>query len=142
MKKLDILFLESIIFKIKIQRGILIMKKIFLLFFVVVMLFTLVSCANNDENNAIVQAKIDEAEVLVQQIYSWYEDNGLLEGEYEAQFKPKLDKMLADIDSIKASNQEMLDGGGYSDENTAKMLEGLDVGIAKYKEALAMVSGE
>jgi hypothetical protein len=58
-----------------------------------VMLFTLVACGgasedvdtedvvNNDENNAKVQVKVDEAEVLLFELIGWYKENGFLEGE-------------------------------------------------------------
>jgi hypothetical protein len=112
------------------------MKKILTALLVIATLFTFVGCGNNDENNAAVQAKMDEAEALVQEICDWYEDNGLLEGEYEAEFRPQVDQLLSTMEETKGYNQQIIDRGGYSDEETRTMLESLDSDIAIYKKAL------
>jgi len=112
------------------------MKKILIVLLVITALFTFVGCTNNDENNAAVQAKLDEADGLVQEIYTWYEESGLLEGDYEAEFRPQVDQLLSTMEETKGYHQQILDDGGYSDEQTVTMLEALDSDIAIYKKAL------
>lgn len=135
------------------------MKKILLLILVVVMLFTFVACGgdsedvatedgatddvtteestNNDENNAIVQVKVDEAEALLLEMTNWYKDNGFLEGESATTIQPVVDNLTTQLDEIKGSHQEILDAGGYVDEQVVLMNEALDLLIGKYKEAMA-----
>jgi|GEM_PF-1420941 len=111
------------------------MKKLFVLIMAMIMSFTLVACGgNNDENNAAMQAKIDEADSLLQDICNWYGDKGYLEGESATQIQPIVDKLTGQMDEMKASHQEILDAGGYNDKAVVPMTEALDAVIAKYKE--------
>jgi len=111
------------------------MKKLFLLMLAMVMSFTLVACgANNDENNAAVQAKMDETTTLGQEINSWYKDNGYLEGDSAAEYQTAVDTLTTQMDDLKAAHQEILDAGGYSDEDAATMAQTLDTTIKGFKE--------
>lgn len=108
------------------------MKKLFLVILALVMCFTLVACGeNNDENNAAVQAKVDEAEALVEEIISLYEDTGYAEGREE-----QLDTLRGQMDQVKANHQEILDGGGYDDETAAAFIATVDTGIEGYTKIL------
>lgn len=112
------------------------MKKIFLLIMALVMSFALVACGeNNDENNAAMQAKLDEADALVEEISTWYEDNGYLEGDTAAQLQPIVDMLRGQIAEMKADHKEILDKGGYTDEDVAKVGPLLDKSIVEYKKA-------
>ncbi|MDF2613277.1 MAG: hypothetical protein K0S71_1063 [Clostridia bacterium] len=111
------------------------MKKIFLLMLAMVMSFTLVACGgNNDENNAAIQVKMDETKTLVQEINDWYKDNGFLEGDTAEEFQKAVDTLTAQMDELQASHQEILDAGGYSDEDAAAMAQTLDAAITGFKE--------
>ncbi len=117
------------------------MKKLFLLILVVVMSFTIVACgggteavANNDENNAAMQVKVDELQAISQEIISWYEDNGYLEGETAAQVQPVVDNLKASTDEILASHKKQIEDGGYTDEDVARISIPMDESIVKYNE--------
>ena len=112
------------------------MKKLFLLIMALVMSFALVACGeNNDENNAAMQAKLDEADALVEEVCTWYEDNGYLEGDTAAQVQSMVDTLRGQIVEMKANHKEILDKGGFTDEDVAKLGPLLDNSIAEYKKA-------
>ena len=115
------------------------MKKLLLVILALVMCFTLVACGeeNHDENNAAIQAKVDQAEALVEEVISLYVDNG--EGEGEAR-QAQFDTLRGQIDKVKADHQEILDGGGYDDDTAAQMAAVIDTAIAKYEELLATLN--
>ena len=113
------------------------MKKVIGFALMIVMLFSLVGCgANNDENNAKVQVKMDETEKVVQDIVSWYEENGYLEGEVATQMQPIVDSFQAQLDELKASNQAVLDAGGYSEDEATEMIATLDQTITELNKIL------
>lgn len=114
------------------------MKKLFLFILVVVMSFTLVACgeANNDENNAVMQAKIDELEALSQELISWYEVNGFLEGETASQFQPIVDNLSDSTEEIIALHKKQIDDGGYDDEDVERISIPLVEMIDKCKIAI------
>ena len=66
------------------------------------MSFALAACGGggceNDENNAKIQAKFDEADVLFEEIHGWYEDKGYLEGDTAAAVEAVLDTLKAPIE--------------------------------------------
>jgi len=117
--------------KIKILRRMNIMKKLIVLVLAMVMMVTLVACGgNNDENNATVQAKIDEADGLLQEIYNYYNDNGLLvEGSAD---QTDMNNLLLNMEELKATNKKIIEDDGYSDEETATMVTAMDEDIASY----------
>ena len=117
--------------KIKILRRMNIMKKLIVLVLAMVMMVTLVDCGgNNDENNATVQAKIDEADGLLQEIYNYYNDNGLLvEGSAD---QTDMNNLLLNMEELKATNKKIIEDDGYSDEETATMVTAMDEDIASY----------
>lgn len=120
------------------------MKKLFLLILVVVMSFTLVACgggtenvtAIENENNALMQAKVDEVEALSQELISWYEDNGFLEGETASQVQPIVDKIRTNTEDIMALHKKQIEDGGYDDEDVIRISVPLDDLIAKSKIAI------
>ncbi|WP_139176502.1 LptM family lipoprotein [Natronincola peptidivorans] len=120
------------------------MKKIFLLIMVMVMLFTLVACGgpDNSKNNALMQAKVDEADKLADDLFNLYKDNGLLEGEYAAEFQAIVDAVTASINDIKTTHQDFLDQGGYTDKDTVELAEVMNTLIAATKEAIAETKAE
>ncbi|SET70123.1 hypothetical protein SAMN05660297_03192 [Natronincola peptidivorans] len=120
------------------------MKKIFLLIMVMVMLFTLVACGgpDNSENNALMQSKVDEADKLAVDLFNLYKDNGLLEGEYAAEFQAIVDAVTASINDIKTTHQLFLDEGGYTDKDTVELAEVMNTLIAATKEAIAETKAE
>ena len=107
------------------------MKKLIVLVLAMVMMVTLVACGgNNDENNATVQAKIDEADGLLQEIYNYYNDNGLLvEGSAD---QTDMNNLLLNMEELKATNKKIIEDDGYSDEETATMVTAMDEDIASY----------
>ncbi|MHB8129255.1 MAG: hypothetical protein ACYDEX_09680 [Mobilitalea sp.] len=112
------------------------MKKLFLLVMTMIMALTLIACGgNNDENNATLQAKMDEADSLVQEVCNWYKDNGYLEGDTATEVQAIIDKLTSQMDEMKAAHQKNIDNGGYSDEDTVTMTKILDDSIAAFKEA-------
>lgn len=117
------------------------MKKILTLALVLMMVLTLAACgadkAKIEENNATVQAKVDEAEAACLAVTNFYKDNGFLEGETAAQAQPIVDSLTAQMETIKATHQKNLDAGGYSDDVAAETVEVLDKNIATYTDALA-----
>lgn len=115
------------------------MKKFILLFLAMVMAFSFTACGNNDENNAKVQALIDESVALTQEIYDWYNDNGYLE---DAAYKAGADDMMAQIEELKKSHQTIIDGDGYSDDDVVTMQEAVGSDIANFKEILANLPQE
>lgn len=95
------------------------MKKLLLLILVVVMTFGLAACGGgeNDANNAIMQEKIDKAGALMLEIEGWYEENGYLEGEGAAEVEAMLDVLRGPLEETKALHEDILAGGGYTDED-------------------------
>lgn len=111
------------------------MKKLFYLFLAMVMSLSLVACgANNDENNAAIQAKVDEAATLAQDIIAWYTDNGYLEGDSAVEAQATVDSLAAQIETLKTANQEFLDAGGYDDDMLASKLASMDTVIASLQK--------
>jgi len=110
------------------------MKKLLLVILSLVMVFTLVACggSGNDDNNAAVQTKMDEADASYQELYSFYEDNGFLETEYTA----GLDSFTVLLADAHATHETLLGDPGYSDEEAAVMIASLDDYIAQFKAAL------
>lgn len=129
------------------------MKKLFLFICMLVMLFTLVACGGGtenvateepvaekavieNENNAVMQAKVDEVEALSQELISWYEDNGYLEGETASQVQPVVDKVRTNTEDIIALHKKQIDDGGYEDEDVVRISVPIDELIAKSKKAI------
>jgi hypothetical protein len=129
------------------------MKKIFLFILMSVMSFMLVACGGgtenvateepavqeavvDNENNAVMQAKVDELESISQEIISWYEDNGYLEGETAAQVQPVVDQLRSNTEEILALHKKQIDDGGYDDEDVERISVPIDETIAKCKETI------
>lgn len=115
------------------------MKKLFLLFLGMVLAFSFTGCGgtnDNDANNAIIQAKIDEASSLTDQFVNWYKDNGFLEGPDAATIQPLVDQMTEQIEVVKAAHQENLDAGGYSDDIVTEKAEAFDKIITGIKAGI------
>ncbi|MDD4844371.1 MAG: hypothetical protein PHU31_08565 [Anaerotignum sp.] len=115
------------------------MKKTLLLILAVVMSFAFVACGGgeNDENNAAVQAKFDEADSLLQEIRGCYEDKGYLEGDTAAEVEVVLDALKAPIEQMKAAHQDILDMGGYTDEDMVTIEPILDTTITELNKVIA-----
>lgn len=110
------------------------MKKVIVVMLAIGMLLGLAGCgANNDENNAAIQAKVDETESLVLEMTTWYADNGYLDGDAAEQMQPMVDSLNAELEELKTTHQQILDEGGYDDEAAAEMTKVLDEAIAAYK---------
>ena len=108
-----------------------IMKKL-LIILAMVMSFTLAGCGvNNDENNAKVREKLDEAQSLVHEIYAMYEDNGFAETNKEG-----LDAIKERMEDVEENHQEIIDAGGFDDEATEIMISRIDTANAGYQEIL------
>jgi len=107
------------------------MKRLILLVLAMVMCFTLIACANNDENNAAVLAKINELEAVEEEVYNYYNDNGLLvEGSAD---KETIDKIVSLMETTKTDHQKIVDGKGYSDEEAATVIEALSSDVEYYQ---------
>jgi len=115
------------------------MKKLVVVVLAMVMVFTLVACGNNDANNAKVQAAFDKEAAVVQQLYDYYNDNGLLGDDADPATVDSMNQILANQDTVKASIQEILDKGGFNDDETATMLAAIDADTATYTADLASV---
>ena len=114
------------------------MKKVVLFVFALVMCFALVACGeNHDKNNAAIQAKVDQADALVEEIISLYEDSGYAEGREE-----QLDRLRGQMDQVKANHKEILDGGGYDDETAAAFGATVDKGIETYTTLLEKLKAD
>jgi uncharacterized lipoprotein YehR (DUF1307 family) len=112
-----------------------IMKKLVLVVMAMVMCFTLVACGgNNDANNEKVLEKINELEAIEQEIYNVYNDNGLL-GDDSAD-KVTMDEIAATMEQTKADHQKIVDGDGYSDEDTVTVIEAFQSDIDYYQGIL------
>lgn len=113
------------------------MKRVLSVVLALVMCLTLVACGgNNDENNAAVQVKIEEADTLVQEIYNLYNDNGYLGENGDPDANAAMDGLLAEMEEIKVRNEEIVDGGGYSDEDTETVIAAIDSDIESYKATI------
>jgi len=115
-------------------------KKIILLILVVMMSFALFACGGgeeNDENNAAIQAKFDEADTLFLEIRGWYEAGGYLEGDTAAEVEATLDVLKAPMEEMKAVHQDILDAGGYTDEDMLTAEPAIDATIAELKKIIA-----
>ncbi len=110
------------------------MKKMIGIILMVLMLFSFAACGNNDENNGIMELKMDEAQTLVTEIGALYVENGLLEGDHAATMQPILDQLNADLASLQTSHQEILDGGGYDEEDLKFVGDAIDSVIEIYKQ--------
>lgn len=117
------------------------MKKILLILMVVVMVFALAACGGgsdgeNDENNAVMQAKLDKAEMLVVEIRSWYEEGGYLDGDMAEDVEALLGTLEGPVEEMKVEHQGILDAGGYTDEDVATLTPFLDNTIAEFNTIL------
>lgn len=122
--------------KIKLLRRTLIMKKIFAFILAMIMSFSLIGCANNDENNAAIQVKIDEASALADEMTNWYKDNGFLEGDSNTEVQATVDQLTTQIETVKTAHLKNLDAGGYSDEDMEQMLKALEIIITALKTGM------
>ena len=112
------------------------MKKIVLIILALIMCFALVACGeNHDKNNAAMQAKLDEADALVEEISTWYEEMGYLEGDTASQVQSMVDLIKGQMVELKSEHKKVLDKGGYTDEDVAKVGPILDKAIVEYKQA-------
>jgi hypothetical protein len=117
------------------------MKKLLVLLVTVSMVLSVVGCSPNyDENNALIQSKMDEVVSLEQEVVAWYSDNGYLEGDAAIEMQPIVDQLNQQVEDVKGVQKDMLDSGGYSDEQTTKTMEGLDTMITTYKDLIASFS--
>ena len=115
------------------------MKKIVSFALILVIALTLAACgggSNADANTEAMQAKIDQADALVQQIGTWYADNGYLEGETAEQMEEVLATLQASLDSVKVEFQAIVDAGGFTDEDVAAFEPVIDNTIAAYQGAV------
>lgn len=73
---------------------------------------------------------------MVQQIGTWYADNGYLEGETAEQMEEVLATLQASLDSVKVEFQAIVDAGGFTDEDVAAFEPVIDNTIAAYQGAV------
>lgn len=112
------------------------MKKILSLVLVLVLALSFAACGGGssvDANNEAMQAKIDQADALVEQIGTWYADKGYLEGETAEEMQGILDTLQASLDSVKVEFQAIVDAGGFTDEDVAAFEPVIDNAIAAYQ---------
>ncbi len=112
------------------------MTKILSLVLVLVLALSFAACGGGssvDANNEAMQAKIDQADTLVEQIGTWYADKGYLEGETAEEMQGILDTLQASLDSVKAEFQTIVDAGGFTDEDVAAFEPVIDNAIAAYQ---------
>jgi len=117
------------------------LKKILqgMLVLLVVLLFA--GCgANNDENDAEVQTKMDEVLAAGHEFVAIYEDNGFLEGEDAVTIQPIVDRVIDQMDEVEAQHNANLEAGGYSDEAKATMLEVLSGMIDAYNTGITSLN--
>lgn len=116
------------------------MKKLLLFILIVTMSFALAACGGgdeNDENNAAIQAKFDEADALFLEIRGWYEAGGYLEGDTAAEVEAMLDVLKSPMEEMKAAHQDILDAGGYTDEDMLTAVPAIDNTIAELNKIIA-----
>ena len=108
------------------------MKKLVLLILALVMSVTLAACSggNYDENNAAMQAKVDQAVEMSEEIIAWYGDNGFLEGDSAEMIQAVVESLETQTEALKDAHQKNLDAGGYDDDLYAFKLEAIDKVIA------------
>lgn len=109
------------------------MKKLLGLILAMAMVLSLVACGGKktEDNNAAVQAKMDELEAAYQDIYSYYEDNGLL-----AEGTPEGLVTLTDGHNETKATFESNLADGYSEEEADAMITLLDEQIVIYNDML------
>lgn len=112
------------------------MRKMFGIILMLVMVFALSACGNNDENNELMQIKIDEAQGLVNEIGDLYKENGLLEGDHALLMQPVADDLNENMKSLKTSHQEIIEGGGYDEDDLNSIGGAVDDLIAEYKNEI------
>ncbi|MHB8129940.1 MAG: LptM family lipoprotein [Mobilitalea sp.] len=140
------------------------MKKSLLFMLVSLMLFTLVGCGGStvkedettvdteinvendekvteeqmriDENNAVIQPKLDEFEATIVEIETALADNNLSD-----KYQSYIDEMREEFDRLTKNHQIIIDMGGYL-EGTADFEAAVDEVIELYKEILAVINDE
>jgi hypothetical protein len=115
------------------------MKKVLSIALVLLLALSLAACGGGsslDANNDAMQLKMDQAEVLVQQIGDWYAEKGYLEGETAEQMQAVLATLQGSLDEVKAEFQAIVDAGGFTDEDVAAFGPVLDNAIAAYQGAV------
>jgi len=115
------------------------MKNVLLLVLVLIIALPFAACGDGNgrsENNQIMQAKLAEADALVQQICNGYIDNGLLEGDTSQTFQTTIDTLKGQILKLKSDHQGIMDAGGFTDEDVAALGPIIDSTIAGYEQLL------
>ncbi|MFA9464670.1 MAG: lipoprotein [Velocimicrobium sp.] len=140
------------------------MKKLVLFMVVAVLLFTLVACGQSpvkdddlavntegnvenseeeteeqmriDENNAVIQPKLDALEATIVEIETVVADNNL-----DQKYQSVIDQLREELDEVTKNHQAIIDMGGYL-EGTSDFEAAVDKEIENNKEILVLIVDE
>lgn len=103
------------------------MKKT-LIILAILMTFTFVACgANYDENNAMIQVKMDKSVELFKDLVKLYDENGMA---------GDLDDGVKTMDETVEQHNQLIADGGYNDEAAAEFASILDDANKTYEAAI------